>query len=143
MKQTIERRVFCRSRSGGTFRCSPLLFATTFAVMFSHICNVAGKGTNGLNHAVRVHPEVYYLQHAHTCTSSITSRIAFLQQTCNSSHLLYATLKIAQMVLPWFIWQSSPPRVSCRAIGFHSVSLEIAHRTAVVVVVRGGGGGTQ
>lgn len=140
-------------RPGGTFRCWPPLI--TFAASLSHICKIVDVETNRLHRAVRaavgggqgeggmVCSQVYYLLHAHTSTRSSTSRITFfcllsLQQTCNSSHLLDTALDAAQMVLPWFIWQSAALRVLRRAIGFHSVSLELAHwMVAAVVIVEG------
>lgn len=66
--------------------------------------------TNGLDHAGRgegIHPEVFYLQPAHTCTH-ITSRITTLCGKAATVHTFSIhTLHTAQMVLLRFIWQST------------------------------------
>lgn len=85
--------------------------------------------TNGRDHAGRgegIHPEVFYLQPAHTCTH-ITGRIGTLcgkAATIHtfSIHTLHST--DGSVVVHLAVDTISG---SCRAIGFRSVSLQITH----------------
>lgn len=88
--------------------------------------------TNGFDHAVRgggkyIPRSIIYSLPTFTHTDGDVSPVGSPGFAVNLPQFTRPpyTLRTAQMVVLWFTWQSATSQAPRRAIGFHSVSLEI------------------